>query len=670
MTLPRALAAALGPSASRVVMHAGWARAVARDLAAHKGRCAVLVGQGQPPELHALAHALNAVLGNVGTTIAYTASPVVDAGTQAFDLAPLARELDAGNVETLIVCGGNPVYGAPADLDFARRFPFARESVYLGAYVDETARACRWFAPLAHFLESWGDGRAPDGTVSLVQPLTRPLRGGHTVSELLAALLGGDDTSPRDALRAYWTRGNQASDWDSWLEKGVVPGSRFPLLSPPPVRYGAIGDAIARMPAAEASLELTFRADVRAHGGVDANNAWLMELPDPVTRQTWGNAALLSPATAARLGLADGEVVRLSLGERSAVVPVLVAPGHADETIGLALGYGRSGEGERTALGVGTNAGDLRTSAADWYARGLTRAKTGAQETLALEQVHSSIEGRDDSILLHRTLEEYRRDPGFAKGSDERPLALYPAAPETRGGGHQWGMVIDLNACTGCAACVVACQAENNVPVVGKAGVTKGRAMHWLRIDRYFLGPPEDPRPLLEPMLCQHCEKAPCEYVCPVNATTHSSDGLNQMTYNRCVGTRFCSNNCPYKVRRFNWFDYHADDAPTSASVHNPEVTVRARGVMEKCTYCVQRIRGAEIRAEVGHRLLVDGDVRTACEEACPSRAITFGDIADPSSRVSALRTSDRRFAVLNEVGTVPRTRYLARITNPNPELA
>jgi len=664
------LRATLAPLAARAGSHAAWCRAVARDLAGHKGRSAILVGDTQPAELHALAHALNAILGNVGKTISYTPSPLVDAGTDAYDLAPLARDLDAGKVDLLVVCGGNPVYGAPADLDLARRFPLARQSVYLGAYVDETARACRWFAPLAHFLESWGDGRAADGTLSLQQPLTAPRVEGHTTSEILSALLGEPAVTSHDLLVSYWrhARTDAGASWESWLTRGIVPGSAFPSVAPTSaVRDDAIADALARLAAPTATLELTVRPDLRLRDGACANNAWLMEMPDPVTRQAWGNAALLSRATAARLGVTDGDVVRIEVAGRSVRAPVLVVPGHADETVALTLGYGRSGEGERTARGVGANANALRTSAAPWFVDGVRVSKTGEREDLALEQVHSSLEGRDDAILLHRTLDEYRRAPTFAKESDKRPLALYDAKP---GGGRQWGMVIDLNACTGCGACVIACQAENNVPVVGKAGVAKGRAMHWLRIDRYFVGPPDDPQPLVEPMLCQHCEKAPCEYVCPVNATTHSSDGLNQMIYNRCVGTRFCSNNCPYKVRRFNWFDYHADESPTLAGIHNPDVTVRARGVMEKCTYCVQRIRETEIRAEVEGAPIVDGMVVTACEQACPSRAVTFGNIADASSRVARWRENDRRFAVLNDLGTVPRTRYLARITNPNPELA
>jgi molybdopterin-containing oxidoreductase family iron-sulfur binding subunit len=667
--LPERLVQALAPWASRAIEHAAWAKAVARDLAVNVGASVVLAGDTQPAEVHALAHAINDALGNVGKTVSYAESPISEAGTDAFDLAPLARALDGGEVETLIALGGNPVYGAFADLELARRFRGAKESAYLGPYFDETAAACGWFIPQAHYLETWGDARAFDGSVSFTQPLLAIRSDARATSEVLSALLGEPSTSPHDLLAAYWKQARPDFDpaWNRWLERGLIPGSAFAPVPTPALRYDAVARAIARLaPPLPGSLEITFRADPRVRDGEHANNAWLMEMPDPTTRLTWGNAALLSRATAARLRVGDGDVIRLDVGGRRVDAPALVVPGHADDTIALALGYGRTGEGEKVARGVGANAYALRTSSAPWFADGLVATGTGGREDLALEQLHSSLEGRDDHILLHRTLDEFRHDPAFAATHDKRPLALYEAKS---GGGRQWGMVIDLNACTGCGACVIACQAENNIPVVGKAGVAKGRAMHWLRIDRYFVGDPDDPTVLVEPMLCQHCEKAPCEYVCPVNATTHSADGLNQMTYNRCVGTRFCSNNCPYKVRRFNWFNYQQGALAAAPGVHNPEVTVRARGVMEKCTYCVQRIRGAEIRSEVAGKRLGDGDIATACEQACPSRAITFGDIADGASRVAKLRANERRFAVLNELGTVPRTRYLARITNPNPEL-
>ena len=667
--LPSELLGSLAPWSARASAHASWTAQVARDLASHRGASVVLVGDGQPPEVHALGFALNAALGNVGRNIGYVPSPIVDAGSAAFDLGPLSIALESGEVSTLVVAGGNPAYTAFAELELAGRMGRAEESVYVGPYVNESARSCGWFVPEAHYLESWGDGRAFEGTVSLCQPVLAPHSERRTTSEILSTLLGEPPATSHDLLAAYWRRlrSDFEAEWPAWLGRGLIPGTGFDAGAPD-VRFGAVADAIRRLPVPPSdgpSLEVTLRRDARVHDGTYANNAWLMEMPDPTTRLTWGNAALLSRATAARLRVADGDLLRLEVGGRRETAPALVVPGHADDSIALSLGYGRTGDGEVIARGIGSNGYALRTRSGPSFAEG-TAVATGGRIELALEQVHSSLEGRDDEILLHRTLSEYRGDPSFAKERGERPPSLYAHQPS---GARQWGMVIDLNACTGCGSCVVACQAENNVPVVGKAGVAKGRAMHWLRIDRYFVGGPDDPQVVLEPMLCQHCEKAPCEYVCPVNATTHSADGLNQMVYNRCVGTRFCSNNCPYKVRRFNWFNYHQDEAAEIAAVHNPDVTVRARGVMEKCTYCVQRIREAEIRSEVSRRPMLDGDVVTACEQACPTRAITFGNIADPASRVRKAGANDRQFAVLNDLGTVPRTRYLARVRNPNPEL-
>ena len=667
--VPANLLETLAPWAARAEPHGAWVGLVAQDLLAHRGRSVVLAGMTQPAVVHALAHVLNGVLGNAGATVTYAPSPVIDAGGAAFDLEPLLHDLDAGAVETLVVAGGNPVYAAPADADLERRFRRARESIYLGLYEDETARATNWHVAQAHFLESWGDARAFDGTVSLIQPLASPRFDVKTTLDLLSALLAeAPDLSDRDRLLAYWRRARaDAGDWNDWLERGVIPGSDLRAREAAPPRYEAIRVALAGvpLPAAQPSLEICFRPDERTHAGTRTNNAWLMELPHPVTRQAWGNAALFAPATAARLRIGEGDVVTLSLGNRALSAPALLVAGQAEDTVALALGYGRTSNAEEIARGVGANANLLRTSVSPWFASGLSVQPTGERETIALGQMHMSLEGRDDEVLLHRTLEEFRRDPKLAAGREKRHLALYDLEPT---GARQWGMVIDLNACVGCAACVVACQAENNIPVVGKAGVAKGRAMHWLRIDRYLTGDDADPVTLLQPMACQQCEKAPCEYVCPVNATTHSADGLNQMVYNRCVGTRFCSNNCPYKVRRFNWFNYHSGEAPALAGVHNPDVTVRARGVMEKCTYCVQRIREAEIRTKVGHREIVDGDVTVACEQACPARAITFGDLADPGSRVSRLRAEPRNFSALESLGTNPRTTYLARIRNPNPE--
>jgi molybdopterin-containing oxidoreductase family iron-sulfur binding subunit len=667
--VPDALRPALGAWARRASAHGAWTKAVARDLASRRGACAILVGETQPAELHALAHGMNAALGNVGTTIAYAASPLLDAGGDAFDLAPIARRLHAGEIDALVVLGGDPAYGAPADLDFGHAIARAKESLYLGPYVNATAEAAAWAAPQAHVLESWLDARAVDGTTTIVQPIVAPLVGdAHVATEVLAAMLGEGARDPHDMVASYWRRARATGDIDAWLERGVVEGTAIAPIEPPAPSWDAIRDALARRPAAAEgpSLEIALRRDSRVHDGSLANNPWAQELPDPVTRLTWDNAALLSRATASRLAVTDGDVVHLEIQGRSIRAPALVVPGHADETITVSLGYGKAASGESVARGVGADAYRLQTTSAMWFSDGLLATAVGERHELAVMQVTDGLYGRDEEIAHERTRDEWARAGEASAARAKRPLTLYDV------GGHapqQWGMVIDLSACTGCGACVVACQAENNVPTVGKAGVAKGRAMHWLRVDRYFVGPRDDPRAVLQPMLCQHCEKAPCEYVCPVNATTHSEDGLNQMIYNRCVGTRFCSNNCPYKVRRFNWFDYHQSEASVVALVHNPDVTVRARGVMEKCTYCVQRIREAQIRAQVTHAPMRDGDVETACEQACASRAITFGDVADRGSRVSKLRESSRMFACLEDLGTVPRTRYLARIRNPNPEL-
>jgi Fe-S-cluster-containing dehydrogenase component len=477
-------------------------------------------------------------------------------------------------------------------------------------------------------------------------------------------MLGQADTSSHDLVRAYWqahVRGDFEGFWRQSLVHGVVPsGSTAPVDVH--VDWPAIAHILAAPPTPEAPLEIAFFADPKVRDGRFGDNAWLQELPDPVTKLTWGNAALVGPATAKRLDIGDERVVTLQVRERTVRAPVLVVPGMADGVVALALGYGQAVPG-RTSCGVGVDAYALRDSRTPWF-DDATLHRTGDTKSLALTQEHGSMEDRP--IVLWRTLDEYRRDPDFAKPLDERPSSLYELAPDAP---HQWGMTIDLNACTGCSACVVACMAENNIPTVGEGGVRLGRAMHWLRIDRYYVGDPREPAAVVQPMLCQHCEKAPCEYVCPVNATVHSHDGLNEMIYNRCVGTRFCSNNCPYKVRRFNFFNYNAGKPETLALLMNPDVTVRARGVMEKCTYCVQRIREAEIVARREQRPIADGEIVTACQQTCPTDAITFGDIADPKTRVSKARENNRLYQVLHDLGTVPRTRYLARIVNPNPDL-
>ncbi|HEU4642365.1 MAG TPA: 4Fe-4S dicluster domain-containing protein [Gemmatimonadaceae bacterium] len=652
-----------------------WASAAAADLAGHAGRSIVAAGAGQPAEVHAIVHALNAALGNIGSTVWYTPSALLDAGDRERDLAALAAELRGGAVNTLVVLEGNPCYGAPADLALARGVRAVPNSLYLGAYADETARACTWHVPAAHYLESWGDARAYDGTASLVQPLIAPLHGGRTVAELLAVLAGEGTTSAHDLLREAWraSHGDGAdadAAWSEALRRGVIAGTTLPRVTPA-VRWDAVGRAhhalLERSTRPAGGLEIAFVASHAVHDGQFADNAWLQELPDPVTKLTWDNAALMAPALAARLGVASGDVVALRLGARTLDAPALVVPGQADGGITLAMGYGRTGA-EAAARGVGVDANALRTWDAPYAATGLTIARTGRRHALAITQAHWSIEGRGESVLGQRVVRPESggaEAPPVAPARKRRPLTLYePPAPPAEGfGADQWAMVIDLDVCTGCSACVVACQAENNVPVVGKEGVLESREMHWLRIDRYIDGPADAPRFETQPMLCQHCEKAPCEYVCPVGATVHSDDGLNEMIYNRCVGTRFCSNNCPYKVRRFNWFDYNAELAETERMVKNPQVTVRARGVMEKCTFCVQRVRRAQMAAQLAGEPRT-GPVMTACQQTCPTRAIVFGSLTDPASEVARAVGDPRAFSALGELGTVPRVRYLARARN------
>jgi Fe-S-cluster-containing dehydrogenase component len=660
----------------RASAHDGFVHAVARDLTSHRGRCAVIAGDAQPSVVHALAHAINAALGNVGATVHLVRSPIVDAGGGSHDLAPLARALDAGTVDTLVVLGTNAVYSAPADVPLHALVGRARQSAYLGVYEDETSEACTFTIAAAHELESWGDALAEDGTESIVQPLIAPLFAGRTPIDILALLAGRPAATSHDHVRARFAKEHGAGRdanavgalWKRALTRGVVEGTAFAAEAAPP-SWTRLADALAttQVPPAE-SLEIVFPVDTRVHDGRFTNNAWLLELPAPITKLTWTNAAMLAPETAARHGLATGDEIELRLAGRTLRADVMVVPGHAPASIALSLGWGRRGA-EELARGLGSNAYALRTTSSLTMGAGVAIAKTGARHELPITQHHHELHGRDEDILRHST----RTELGAAKDrwrkrvpNARRSLTLYHVEPGPAP--HQWGMAIDLSICTGCSSCVVACQAENNVPTVGADGVRMGRHMHWLRIDSYFVGDANRPDVALQPMLCQHCEMAPCEYVCPTNATVHSTDGLNQMVYNRCVGTRFCSNNCPYKVRRFNWFDYHKTESATEQLVHNPDVTVRARGVMEKCTFCVQRIREHEIRTEVDRKK--PAQPQTACQQACPTGAIVFGDLRDERSDVSRMHSDERSFGALGELNTMPRVRYLAKIWNKNPELA
>jgi len=686
---------------------AGWIEGLARDLEQHRGRSLVIAGERQPPVVHALAHALNQQLGNVGRTVSYTAPAEYTAPTS---LGDLAKAMQSGMVDMLVVLGCNPVYTAPADLDFAASMSRVPFRVHLGFYQEETARLCHWHIPEAHFLESWGDCRASDGTVSLIQPLIAPLHGGKTASELLAHLIlrgvrppsttvpstgGGDDQSSYGILRNYWgslfspsSPGHQEirQEWErqgllgaftgsfeTWwqrsLRDGVVAGTR---LADKTVTLNDdwIGQA---NQAAGQGLEIVFQPDPALYDGRFANNGWLQELPRPQSKLTWDNAVYISPATAVRLEfapadrpeLANEKVVELMFQGRKVEGPLWVLPGQADDSIMVNLGHGREHAG-RVGTGVGFDAYRLRTWDARWFGSGLTLRLTGNRQSLACTQHHHLLKddllGQDRGIIRSGTVQNPPQIPRTI------PLSLYNEA-EHQHPGNQWGMVVDLNVCTGCSACVVACQAENNIPVVGKDQVMRGREMHWLRIDNYYRGELGNPQTFFQPVMCMHCENAPCELVCPVAATVHSDDGLNDMVYNRCVGTRYCSNNCPYKVRRFNFLAYADFSTEILRLMRNPEVTVRSRGVMEKCTYCVQRIRTGQIAAQLEDRPIRDGEVVTACQAACPAGAIVFGDLADPNTRVARLRSEPLHYALLDELNTRPRTTYLAALKNPNPEM-
>jgi molybdopterin-containing oxidoreductase family iron-sulfur binding subunit len=673
-----------------------WPAVIAKDLQDNRGRGLVLAGPAQPPQVHAVVHAINAALGNAGATVTYTETPAALGESQVGAIRALADAIDAGRVDTLVCLDTNPVYEAPADLDFESRLARVAHTVHLGLHVDETAQRCAWHVNMAHPLESWGDLLAYDGTPGFVQPLLAPLFGGLTPAEMLARLIGHEQREGYRIVRDYWAE-RWGDDFEARFERALRDGAAQGAFAPVPAPAVDL-PAVARLAAARAespafgrdNLEITFHQDPSLYDGHFANNAWMQELPDPITKLTWDNAALLSRATADAFELRNGDLVRLELDGRALELPAWILPGQADWSIALRFGYGRRLTAEhRIAMGAGFDAYRLRSADAQWQAAAGRLSKLGGRYPLASTQDHGTLEGRP--LVREATLERYRADPRFAP--EQSPLARAAAVESQREGrtvterellkslwqerdyskGPQWGMVIDLNSCNGCSACVVACQAENNIPPVGKEQVSLGREMHWLRIDRYFKSEaPSAAEPGMrhQPVPCMQCENAPCESVCPVNATVHSADGLNDMVYNRCIGTRYCSNNCPYKVRRFNWFDFHSEVPATIEMLHNPAVTVRSRGVMEKCTYCVQRISAGRIAARKEDRPVRDGEIVPASGQACPSQAIWFGDITDQGSAVARLRASERNYAMLSELNVKPRTTYLALVRNPNPELA
>jgi molybdopterin-containing oxidoreductase family iron-sulfur binding subunit len=661
-TILRALHAAV--TGGTVTGAPAWVTAVARDLTANRGRAVVIVDAGADAELAALADAINDAIGATGRTTWRAPSPLIGERVPIRPFTELVDALAARTVDTLIVVGGNPVYATPGELGFGELVSHVRNCGYLGLYENETARSAGWFVPMSHYLESWSDARAYDGTLSVVQPLVNPLYESITTAQLYAALAGDAPRAAYDLLRGSWAATSD-DEWNATIQRGFVPGSQFSAASVaaravPPAASARSGDD---------SFDVVYRRDPKVHDGAFSNNPWLQELPDPLTKLTWGNAALISPAAARRLGVQTGDHLTVAAGRRTVVLPALVVPGHADNTISLNAGYGRSGA-ERAAAGVGVNVYSLWPATMAGHESQVRVSRADGSTPLAITQMQSAA---DDLPLPVRsaTLAQYRQAPTSVGQRPGRVLSLYPEPPAPVGphGPTQWAMTIDLNTCIGCGACTVACQSENNIPVVGAEEVRRGRAMHWIRVDRYFAEREADVDALFQPMLCQHCEKAPCEYVCPVDATVHSDDGLNEMVYNRCVGTRFCSNNCPYKVRRFNWFDYNRTLSETEAMARNPNVTVRERGVMEKCTFCVQRIRGAEIAAERDGRTVRGADVRTACQQACPTSAIVFGSLGEPDSEMARRRRQPRSYAALNDLGTEPRVRYLARVRNVNPDI-
>ena len=710
-----ALAAALGVAGASgktsTPRQQEYMNAIAKDLLAMNGRSIVIAGEWQSPYVHALAKQMNEALGNVGQTVFYSDPVEANPVDHLASLTELTQDMVAGKVETLIILGGvNPVYSAPVDLNFVaamKKVPFI---VHHGLYQDETATYAHWHVPAAHFLESWDDVKAHDGTASIVQPLIAPLYRGKTAQEVLTTLTKDASLDAYKIVKNYWTGGSKSADvektWRRALNDGIIQSSVVTAaaaaapVSAPSVGAGAGASAKVAAPGTPApqagsanpasfapevqaaqGFEIVFRPDNSIFDGRYANNGWLQEMPKPISKLTWDNAAIVSKKTAEKLNLHaklqfeggqyDADVIHIEVGDFNVNAPVWIAPGQPDDTITLHLGYGRERAG-RVGTGLGFNAGRVRTTKNYWFATGAKVHKTSQTYALAGTQIQFTMEDRDPVRAID--FPKYKKDLNYVHEKHGHEWLKEPSKddsffPRYEYKGYAWGMVIDLNSCTGCNSCMVACVAENNIPVVGKAQVLRSREMHWIRIDRYYTGAAEDPETYFQPVPCMQCELAPCELVCPVGATTHSAEGLNDMTYNRCVGTRYCSNNCPYKVRRFNFLLYQDWTTPQFKMMRNPEVTVRSRGVMEKCTYCVQRIQEAKIHAEKENRRVRDGDIITACESACPTDAIVFGDINDPTSRVARLKTDSRNYALLGDLNTHPRTTYLGVVRNPNPKI-
>lgn len=633
-----------------------WLNRAAAALRGAKGSGIVLAGAMQSVAVHEAVHRLNQALGNIGKTVAFADPVLPESGT----VSELVSAMAAGEVSTLLMLETNPVYATLGDIDFAGALTKVKTKIHAGLYVEETALRCDWHLPLTHPLECWGDARAVDGTVSLIQPTIRPLYDGRSASEIISLLFDAEALGGQAILRAYWQGSQDAAAYEPVWRKALLDGffadSALPELTAMPVASPAAVNPGAPLDIRPDTVTLLFRPDPTIWDGSLAANGWLQELPKPLTKIVWENVAAISPALAQKSQLANGDIVSLVVDERSVEVPVWIVPGQASRSVTLTLGYGRRVT-DAIFDGIGYDANLMRSSTSPWLTEGATLVKTGRKGVIATTQDHNSMEGHD-FIRIARD-----GDAPMRQGEGPKPSLYGGNRPKDD---RAWGMVIDTDRCIGCNACVVACQSENNIAIVGKEQVAMGRSMHWLRVDRYYSSAKtegnglDDPDTHFQPIPCMHCELAPCEVGCPVEATLHDSEGLNLMVYNRCVGTRACSGYCPYKVRHFNYLDYSGGAAPSIQAQRNPDVTVRSRGVMEKCTFCVQRIAEARIASDKTGEPIKDNTVQTACQGACPTRAITFGDLADGSSAVAAKRGDPRNYDLLGELNVRPRTTYLA----------